>query len=117
MVKVKKIIPTENCDIELNITPLSVNCAWKGRRFATKEYKDWTEQCLWYLKKFKYRPDKPYKINIEFYQSKSQDIDSCIKMILDVLVKSGIIEDDRYVDELNVKKIGGKDRRIKIKFL
>ena len=41
-----------------------------------------------------------------------QDIDSCIKMTLDVLVKAGVLEDDRYINELNVKKIVSKERKI-----
>lgn len=99
--------------VELDIQPLSVNSAWQGRRFATKKYKEWTDACLFMLLDKK-RVDKPYKVSITFYQSKMQDIDSCIKMTLDVLVKAGILEDDRYINELNVKKIVSKERKIEI---
>ena len=98
-------------NIELNIAPMSVNAAWQGRRFATRKYKEWTETCLFMLLGKKCL-EKPYKVSIIFYQSQMQDIDSCIKMTLDVLVKAGVLEDDRYINELNVKKIVSKERKI-----
>ena len=101
--------------INIDIAPISVNKCWQGRRFATKEYKEWTEQCLWELKKYKRQVNKPYRISLIFYQNARQDIDAAIKMTLDVLVKAGLIEDDRYIMELNVRKIVSKEnKRIEI---
>jgi len=97
---------------ELNLPPFSINKAWSGRRFRTKEYKDWTIDALWLLKKHKKFKGK-VGIDICFYQNKLADIDGGVKIFLDVLVKAGIIDDDRYVYELSIRKEDeNKNKRI-----
>ena len=114
--KTKKYIPSEYI---LPLAPLSVNQAFQGRRFKTQKYNDWLENGLWLLKKLggSTHHHKPYNIEITLLMSRLMDIDNPIKMILDLLKKAGIIEDDRYVDTLFIKKIVSKNKMIKIKFL
>lgn len=102
-------------EILLNIPSMSVNRCFQGRRFMTKEYKDWTEAGLWLLKGQK-PVDKPYYIDITFYQSQLADIDGGVKALLDLLKKAEIIEDDRYVMTLRLNKVISKKKKIVIRF-
>lgn len=104
-----------NNRIKIDIDPLSVNSAFQGRRFKTPKYNDWITEGLWILKGME-KQKKPYKIRIQFYMSKLMDIDNPIKALLDLLVKAEIIEDDRYIEELYVKKIVSKEKKIVLKF-
>ena len=99
----------------IELPPLSVNKIWQGRRYKTKEYDDWIESGLWLLKGQK-KQKPPYKIEIEFYMSVREDIDNPIKGLLDLLKKAEIIEDDRFIDELYIKKIKSKNKKIKFNF-
>ena len=89
--------------IEIRTKPLSVNGAWKGRRFRTDEYKNYVFGVMWMLPKIKI-PEPPYLVKYEFgFSSKGSDIDNPIKCFQDILVKKyGIRDQDIY--ELNVKK-------------
>lgn len=88
---------------KINIQPLSVNNCWQGRRFKTKEYKQYEKDLLLILPKQKIS-DAPFKITIEFgFSSKLADIDNPLKPFLDILQKKYNIN-DREVYELNVKK-------------
>ncbi len=102
-------------EYEIDINPLSINGAWVGRRFKTPKYKKWTEYMLWLLKSVKPQ-EKPYRIEIDLYIAMLMDIDNPIKPILDTLTKSGVIEDDRYIEKLTIRKIVSKDKKIVIRF-
>jgi len=95
--------------IKLPIKPMSINVAWQGQRFKTKQYVKFQNDCLnllivsgaaqnsikglvevrynWYIKNF----------------SRS-DVDNFIKPLQDILVKRGIIEDDRYIKRVIAEK-------------
>lgn len=91
--------------ISSDIRPLSVNEAWQGRRFKTKRYLSFERDLLLTLPKCEPIFGK-VRIEIEclYKRDKMRDIDNAVKPILDVIVKRGYIEDDRYVYELVVKK-------------
>lgn len=90
--------------INLNKKPLSVNKAWKGRRFKTKAYKDFEKDLLLELPKIDFKPLERIKIALTFgFSSSRSDIDNPIKLILDILCKKYNF-DDRLIYELNVKK-------------
>jgi len=97
----------------INLAPLSVNKAWQGRRFRTKEYKDWTETGLWLLKKHK-KYTGIVGVDIIFYMKnyKLADIDNPLKAFFDLIVKAGLIEDDRYIEEMTVRKEKSKVNQI-----
>lgn len=98
----------------IKIKPLSINKAFQGRRFHTKEHKQYIEDMLWLLKGYKGLKTKElYKIDIIFtFKNKASDISNCIKIFEDCLVKSGIVRDDRDCYEMTLHKKIGKDESI-----
>lgn len=89
--------------IKVNIKPLSVNDAWKGRRYKTDAYKAYEKYVLLILPK-KSIPNGKLKLSIHANVSNTQsDIDNPVKPFLDILQKKYGFNDSR-VYELNVKK-------------
>lgn len=91
--------------ILLPITPMSINKCYQGRRFRTKEYKAWQEHGI-YLLKGQYGLSGKFHVKIKWYKKTvaSTDIDNPVKPVVDLLVKSGVIPDDRYIYKLEVEK-------------
>lgn len=91
--------------IKLELRPMSINKAFQGRRFMTKEYKDWIKEGLFLLPKKKCASGI-VEVSIVFYMRhpKKADIDNPIKTVVDLLVKKGYIDDDVYIYELHVRK-------------
>lgn len=82
--------------------PPSVNKLFANRaggRFKTREYKDWLSEAAWMIRE--QLPDPvPGRIVVLISaerESLSADIDNRVKAILDLLVKSKVIDDDRFV--------------------
>ena len=83
---------------------MSVNKAWQGRRYKTKEYKEYEKMMLLILpnKTLQYKGN--LKISIIFgFSNSTSDIDNPLKLVLDILQKKYGFN-DRCVYELNVKK-------------
>lgn len=90
--------------VRVDITPLSVNRCWQGKRFKTKDYGQYERDVLLLLPKFEL-PDKPYRISFEFGMSnKLSDVDNPIKPLLDILQKKYGFN-DRDVHEISAKKL------------
>lgn len=89
--------------IKLDIKPLSINEAFQGRRFKTKKYLQFEKNLLYLLPK-KSVSSKALGVYLEFGVSALSDIDNGIKPTLDVLQKKYGFN-DRYIFELNVKKL------------
>lgn len=88
---------------KINIKPLSVNECWQGRRFKTKEYKQYEKDLLLMLPNIKLKIQR-VSIDIVFGFSNSLcDIDNPLKPFLDVLQKKYNIN-DRDIYNLNVTK-------------
>ncbi|MBU1067722.1 RusA family crossover junction endodeoxyribonuclease [Patescibacteria group bacterium] len=102
--------------IRLNIKPLSVNACWQGRRFKTKEYKQY-EEILSYIMPQKKKYKGFINIHYKFYLITwgRRDVDNMIKPLQDILVKNGIIEDDRKIISFTAEKIKSKQDFIEIK--
>ena len=88
---------------KINITPLSVNKAWQGKRFKTPAYKKYEKIVLLMLPKqdvgFPF-----YKLTLEFgFSSPLSDIDNPLKPIIDIIQKKYNINDKDIVS-LNVSK-------------
>ena len=100
----------------ISIKPLSVNCAWKGKRFKTKAYKQYERDVLYLLNptpSLSPLPLAPYRIDIEFgFTNKLSDIDNPVKCFMDILQKKYGIN-DRDVYEMNLKKTIVKNAYIK----
>lgn len=101
--------------------PLSVNEAWQGRRFKTPEYEAY-EMELGYLIPKRERP-APIEGKLEvhyrfhFKNHKARDWDNPVKPLQDVLVKLGIIADDRYIYRAVVDKIPSSEDFVEILIL
>jgi Holliday junction resolvase RusA-like endonuclease len=69
----------------LKIKPLSVNRAWQGRRFRSKEYKAYQQEIALKLRKMTL-PEPPYTLLLEFgVSNKAADYDNPIKPFQDCL--------------------------------
>jgi hypothetical protein len=67
---------------KVNIKPLSVNKAWKGRRYATKESKAYQKE-LWLLLPQKIDiPAGRLEITFEFGMSMASDYDNPVKILI-----------------------------------
>ena len=90
--------------IKVNIRPLSVNDAWKGRRSKTPEYKRYENSVGFLLPKIKL-PAPPYKICFEFgFSNPQSDYDNPVKPLQDILQKKyGFNDKDIYQAE--IKKV------------
>lgn len=89
----------------INIKPLSVNEAFKGKKYRTIKYDNFIKNCLLQLPKSIEIPNKKHiKLAIEFgFSSKASDVDNCLKSIIDCLVKKYGV-DDRFIYELHAFK-------------
>lgn len=89
--------------IKVNIKPLSVNKAWQGKRFKTKDYKSFERELLLKMPMVK-MVDSPFRVDLRFgFSNKLSDIDNPIKLTLDIIQKKYGIN-DRDVYALNVTK-------------
>jgi len=101
----------------LDIKGLSVNEAFKGRRFRTDKYDSFIAKMFKLLPKtIEIENRSNIKLAIEFgFSSKASDIDNCCKTFIDCLVKRYGF-DDRYIYELHVFKAIVKKGEEYIKF-
>lgn len=71
----------------LPIKPLSVNDAWKGRRYKTDKYRAYEMELLYRLPKIVI-PPPPYEVTYRFgFSSASSDNDNPVKLFQDILSK------------------------------
>ena len=91
--------------------PVSVNAMYlnnKGRgrgRIASPELRAWKEQAGWELKAQRVKPfDQRVIVHIDLDDSRQGDADSRCKCVLDLLVSSGVLKDDRkkYVKRVSI---------------
>lgn len=93
--------------IKVKIRPMSINKSWQGRRFKTKEYKEWSKEISYLLKEQKIKKTtEAVEIKIDWYykNAKRMDIDNPLKVFLDSLVQNNIIDDDRNIWKLTIEK-------------
>jgi Holliday junction resolvase RusA-like endonuclease len=75
--------------LKLKIKPLSVNDAWRGRRFKSQKYKLFEKTVLLMLPNYP-KKIRPPKLGIKFmyyFSNASSDIDNPTKPIIDILSK------------------------------
>lgn len=90
---------------KLLIKPLSINEAFKGRRFKTHKYDKYIKDVLLMLPNELYIPKDNIKLFIEFgYSNSLSDIDNGLKCFIDCLQKKYGFN-DKLINELNVRKI------------
>jgi len=90
--------------IKVDLKPLSVNDAWRGQRFKTKEYQQYEKTLLFLLPKANL-PEPPFKISFEFgFSNKASDLDNPVKPLTDILQKKYGFN-DRDIYEATIKKV------------
>lgn len=88
---------------KIKIKPLSVNQAFKGRRFKTEAYKKYERDLLLLLPKIEI-PEPPYQVYYKFgFSSRNSDIDNGVKQLQDILSKKYKFN-DRYIFIMVVEK-------------
>ena len=100
------------------IKPISVNQAWKGRRFKTNLYKDYESQMLKMLPDMKVNGGKLEIHFIFAFSNKMADVTNPIKMTEDILTKKYGFNDNmvyRMVVEKEIVKKGAEHIRFTIK--
>jgi Holliday junction resolvase RusA-like endonuclease len=91
--------------IKLNIKPLSINEAFKGKRFRTPKYNNYEKKMLLILPKNIGKIPDQIEINITFgFSNKSSDIDNGVKPFLDILQKKYRFNDSQ-IYRLNIHKV------------
>lgn len=88
----------------VEVKPLSVNNAWRGRRYKTKDYEAYEKGVLGMLQKCEL-PEPPYKLSLVFgVSTRNADIDNPAKLFIDILQKKYKFN-DKEIFELNIKKV------------
>lgn len=105
--------------INLPIKPLSVNAAFQGRRFKTKESKEFDRavQTLLLQHKKSIHPIDKYVVEYHFFLTNAgnTDLDNCVKCLQDNLVKAGMISDDRKIYFSSQKKEKAQTNSVMVK--
>lgn len=90
--------------MRIDIKPLSVNQAWKGRRFKTKAYDKYIRDVTCLLSPLKVA-DSKLELEITFgLSNRAADIDNPLKCFIDVLQKKYGF-DDKMIYRLIVNKV------------
>lgn len=91
--------------IKVNCKPLSVNEAWKGKRYKTDKYKAYEKEVYFNLPPMKL-PDDKLSITLEFGLSNaSADWDNPIKPFIDILQFKYGFNDSKIYEATVTKKI------------
>jgi hypothetical protein len=91
---------------KIEIKPLSINKAWKGRRFKTKEHVNYCKRIELLLPNDIFVPPKiDLFVEYEFGISKAFDIDNPKKIFQDLLSKKYNFNDNRIMKEFTTKVV------------
>lgn len=101
--------------IKIQIKPLSINEAFKGRRFKTPKYKQYERDVLFLLPQMKLGKP-PYEIYLEFgFSNMGADVDNPVKLFWDILSQKYNFNDkDIYL--AYIKKVKTEKGKEYIKF-
>ena len=103
--------------VYLPFKPLSVNQAWKGRRYKTDAYRLYESTIYYSLPPGLKIPEPPFVLSLWFgFSSPASDLDNPVKLIQDVLAKRYKFN-DKLIDELHVYKRKAPKGKEFIRFL
>ena len=104
--------------IAYDIDIISINNAYRGRRFKTKEYIGYEQELLLKLPKAKMIKGK-VQINYLFKVKNfgGRDLDNCIKVVQDILAKKGYIENDNRIVTITAQKVKSEVEGFEIEIL
>ena len=104
--------------IEIECSPLSVNAAWQGRRYKTENYLAYEVEvaALLHYSVKNSAFDGLYEVTYRFYlkHHATTDYDNLIKPLQDILVKNGVIKDDRFIYKAHQEKIPSDVNKVEI---
>lgn len=90
---------------KVEIKPLSVNQAWQGKRFKTKDYQNYEKEVLLKLSPFTFTVKEPIELNLLVGLSNmASDADNVVKPFVDILQKKYGFN-DKYIFRLVVEKV------------
>lgn len=102
--------------IVIPIKPISTNKLFQGRRFKTKEYDKFLESALYFAPKVKMiKGIVSLKCNFYIKRVTVSDLDNFLKGTLDLIVKAGYIEDDKFIYKIIARKFKSDNERIELK--
>ena len=81
--------------MKIDVKPMSMNAAYRGRRFKTEEYKQFKIDCLKVLRPMKI-PDGNLELQIQIgVSNRGFDLDNCLKPFVDILQEKYDFNDNR----------------------
>jgi Holliday junction resolvase RusA-like endonuclease len=90
-------------NIKLHIKPLSVNQAWKGRRYKTDAYNRYEKELMAMLPDYEIKSFRGLVLTFGFSNMQS-DVDNPTKLVIDILQKRYGVN-DRDLMELHLYKM------------
>lgn len=100
------IEPSISNAIAIQIKPLSVNEAWQGQRFKTRNYQDYERRALLLLPPILDIPAGDLLVTLEFgFSNRASDLDNPVKPIMDILQKRYGFNDAQVTQYRLIKKI------------
>lgn len=98
--------------------PISINNAFQGKRFKTKECKQYERDVFKQLPLYR-KIEGWVEVEFIFYLKGTSfslsDISNLVKILEDCLVKKGYIEDDRKIMKMHTEKRQSSNPRVEIK--
>jgi Holliday junction resolvase RusA-like endonuclease len=89
----------------VEVKPLSVNQAWQGKRFKSKDYQNYEKEVLFKLHPHTFIVKTPIELNLLVGVSNAaSDADNVVKPFVDILQKKYGF-DDKYIYRLVVEKV------------
>lgn len=100
---------------KIPIKPLTVNKAWQGRRFKTKDYKQYERDIKRVLKRGRLYTGR-LSVGIRFFIRRYtvSDVDNFLKPLLDILTKLDYWVDDRQIKKITIEKFKSKEEYIEV---
>lgn len=84
--------------------------ASNNRYFTTsKRYKEWENEALWQLKGKKLTSQTDIQIVFHMKGKLDADLDNLVTSTLDVLQKSGVLENDKTITHIDAYKVPGNE--------
>jgi len=81
--------------MKIDVKPMTMNQAYRGRRYKTDLYKAYIRNCIFRLKPMEI-PEGNLELHIQIgVSSKGFDLDNCLKPFIDILQKKYGFNDNR----------------------